>query len=33
MIEVEIGAMTVRVPAGCDLTTLQMVLLAVRAVS
>jgi transposase len=33
MIEVEIGALTVRVPAGCDLTTLQMVLLAVRAVS
>jgi transposase len=32
-IEVEIGAMTVRVLAGCDLTTLQTVLHAVRAVS
>jgi transposase len=33
MIEVEIGAIRVRVSAGCDLTTLRMVLLAVRAVS
>lgn len=33
MIEVDIGAMTVRVPAGCDPATLQMVLRAVRAVS
>jgi transposase len=32
-IEVEIGAMTVRVPAGCDLATLQMVLRLVLAAS
>jgi transposase len=33
MIEVDIGAMTVRVSAGCDPATLQMVLRAVRAAS
>jgi len=32
-IEIEIGAMTVRVPAGCDPTTLQMVLRLVVAAS
>jgi transposase len=32
-IEVAVGAMTVRVPAGADLPTLQVVLRAVRAVS
>jgi hypothetical protein len=33
MIEVAVGAMTVRVPAGADLPTLQAVLRAVRAAS
>ena len=32
-IEIAVGAMTVRVPAGADLPTLQVVLRAVRAVS
>jgi transposase len=32
-IEIAVGAMTVRVPAGADLPTLQLVLRAVRAVS